>query len=514
MTRSRSNAVAVSTIDHEAREAAESERALLGALMLDSAAAWPQIKDVVGAQHFARADHRFIFGAISALIEQVGRADLALVLDQLTDSNDLENAGGREYLAEMVLETTSAANAAAYASVVREHADRKKVVNLSEQIAARARVGGAADAIEHAKQVLATASVGGKAKPLQVPPALAWASQPIPPPREWILEPYIPAGRVTSLFGVGGLGKTLLALQIGLHTSLGRSLFDVPVKGGPVLGIFCEDESDELNRRVRAACAAERIEIGDVDRFYAVSRDGEDSILCTFDHDHIQLTAFYWQLDATIEALKPVLVILDTAADLFAGDFMSTPHVRQFIKIALGGLCVRHGCAVLLLAHPSKAGEASGEGDGFSTAWSNSVRSRLYLSRPKVEGDEPPEAASDRRVLEVKKSNYGTGDARVPLVWDHGTFLLDREPLGGVGTPRTKTARVSLAALDYIRSKNPLVAGFRELFESLQSSGALPSGSYEEHRKPLNRALRQLIADGMVVETRTPRGYRLNSELR
>lgn len=509
--------MAVETLDHDAREAAESERALLGALMRDSVRAWPQVKDVVTAYHFARPDHRKIFEAIVAQIAETGDADPFLVIDRLGPAQ-LEAAGGRQYIAELHGEAMSAASAGSYAKKIREFAGRGKVIDIAARLTARARQGSTEEAAAFVATELERLKrdFGGAADPLTIPPAAAWAGKPAPQPREWVLDGMIPAGRVTSLFGNGGLGKTLLAIQIGLHVSLGRPLFEVPVTGGPVLGIFCEDEDAEINRRLRAACAAERFELGDVDRFFALSRDGDDSVLCTFEHDHIKLTSFYSQLEATVAVLRPHLVILDTAADLFAGDFLSTPHVRQFLKIALGGLCVRHGCAVLLLAHPSAAAMTSGEGGGFSTAWSNSVRSRLYLSRPKAPTDtEEVVDTHDRRVLEVKKSNYAAGDVKIPLLYQDGILVPDRDLFGVAPSgPRTKTARVALAALDYIRSKSPLVVAFRDLFSTLQTAGVIPPGSYDEHRKPLNRALVQLVADGTVIETRTPRGYRLNPELK
>jgi RecA-family ATPase len=487
--------------------------------MLEPHKAWPAVKELVSERHLARADHRLIFHAIAEIMNAGGVADGVIVIDRLQQDKQLEAAGGREYIADLVEGTPSAANVAAYARVVRDFADRTKVVDLASEIAARARLGSAAEVLEHAQRSLAEIDLGAAALPLEAEPASAWAEHPPPPPREWVLESLIPAGRVTSLFGNGGLGKTLLALQIGLHVSLGRPLFGIEVSGGPVLGIFCEDEQAELNRRVRAACAAERVELAEIDRLYVLSRDGADSVLCTFDHDHIRLTAFYAQLKATVAALKPHLLILDTAADLFAGDFMSTPHVRQFLKIALNGLCVRHGCAVLLLAHPSAAAISSGEGGGFSTAWSNSVRSRLYLSRPKPpDGDaDDPADIQDRRVLEVKKANYAAGDVKLPLLYQSGSFVLDQEPIAGTvgpSAPRTKTARLALAMLDYIRRKNPLAVTFREIFVELQTSGIIAAGDYDELRKPLQRAVRQLLSDGTIVETRIPRGYRLNPELR
>lgn len=519
----RSRLVAVSTTDYESHQAAASERALLGTLLRDSGAIWPHVKDIVDVSHLARADHRLIFGAITGLIEEGVAADGITVIDRLHAQGQLEPAGGREYIADLLGEAAFTPEPAiAYAKTVRKHAGRGQVVELAERIAARGRTGSVEDAAEFAQAELERIKRqhGSTIKPLDLTPVSAWAKAPPPRPREWVMEGMIPAGRVTSLLGAGGLGKTLVALQIALHVSLGRSLFGVQVKGGPVLGIFCEDEEDELNRRLRAACEAERLTLEDADRLVARSRDGYDNILATFDHDHIRMTGFYAELEATVKEMRPTLVILDTLADIFAGDLLSTTHARQFIKVALGGLCVRYGCAILLLAHPSKAGLASGEGDGFSGAWSNSVRSRLYVSRPKppdAPDGEPSTDVLDRLVFEVKKANYSKGDVRLPLRYESGAFVLDADPIvGSVGpsAARTKTARVALGALDVIREKNPAVVPFKELFESLQAAGILPSGGYDELRKPLTRALRQLVADGMVIETPTPRGYRLNSELR
>ncbi len=508
--------MAVSPYDQEAYEAAESEAALLGALMLDSAKVWPQVRELVNLAHIMRPDHKLLFSAIVGAIEELGSAPPAVVIDRLKAANSLEAAGGLEYILSLYRETTSTVHTVAYARKVREFAGRSKIVDIFARGQARARVTSPEEAAAHTAAELEQArrDYGGPVEALAIDAASAWADEPEPPPREWILADLIPAGRVTSLLGNGGLGKTLLALQIGLHVSTGRNLFGVDVKGGPVLGIFCEDEKDELNRRLRASCGAERITLGDVDRFYALSRDGQDSILCTFDHDHIQLTAFYRQLDATLAALKPVLVILDTAADLFAGDFMSTPHVRQFIKIALGGLCVRHSCAILLLAHPSAAGIASGDGGGFSTAWSNSVRQRMYLSKPKppeeVEGEEPLDIA-DKRILAVKKSNYGPDDFGVPLTYVDGYFARDTEPVEAGPGARASRTRIAEEALAYIRSREPLVTPFRTIFDDLQRRGIIPEGDYAIRRKPLFRALKNLLADGVLRESLLPRGYRVTS---
>ena len=352
-------------------------------------------------------------------------------------------------------------------------------------------------------------------EPLAVEPASLLAKRDPPPARDWICEDLgLPAGRVTSLIGNGGFGKSTIAHQILIATALSRPLFGMPVKGGPVLGVFCEDETAELERKTRTLCKADAIELGLLDTAYILSRDGKDNVLCAFDHDQILLTEFYWQLDATIASIKPRLTLIDTAADVFAGDFVSTTHVRQFIKTCLGGLCVRHETAVLLLAHPSASGMASGDGGGFSVAWNNSVRSRLYLRRPKSDN---ADAIADRRVLEVRKANYGPSGGMIPLLYQDGRFVLDPEPIDEAAK-QTRAARIdtrlSLAAMDYFKRKagSGQIVAFGSLFEALQGSGHIPRGNYETVRKSLQRTLKNLVENELLSQCEVPRGYRITKE--
>lgn len=72
---------------------------------------------------------------------------------------------------------------------------------------------------------------------------------------------------------------------------------------------------------------------------------------------------------------------------------------------------------VLLLSHPSVQGMQSGTGLSGSTAWNNSVRSRLYFTADK--NDE------DLRLLKTMKANYGRKGAETILRWHEGAFILD-----------------------------------------------------------------------------------------
>jgi RecA-family ATPase len=130
----------------------------------------------------------------------------------------------------------------------------------------------------------------------------------------------------------------------------------------------------------------------------------------------------------------------------------------QFIGL-LRGLALRHGTTVLLLAHPSLAGMASGTGSSGSTAWNNSVRSRLYLRR--IVTSERDEPDPDARELEVMKSNYGRKGLVIPLRWQAGFFRTDYQSEGALDqmAANAKADRVFLKLLrecrDNGRSVNP-----------------------------------------------------------
>ena len=76
-----------------------------------------------------------------------------------------------------------------------------------------------------------------------------------PGPRQWLVEGWLPAGRVALLSGQGGAGKSRLALQLALALVERRKnwLPDGPdlVDSGPAVIATWEDEPDEVARRLR-----------------------------------------------------------------------------------------------------------------------------------------------------------------------------------------------------------------------------------------------------------------------
>lgn len=235
-----------------------------------------------------------------------------------------------------------------------------------------------------------------------------------PPARQWLLEDWIPMRQTTALYAEGGSGKTLLAQQLMHAVVTGEPWLGLQTRQGAALGIFCEDEADELHRRLAAIVELSGGVVTNAEHLHMVPRVGLDNLLMTFDRDVGTRTPFWWQLRATVERIRPTLLVVDTAADTYGGNENVRPQVRQFVQQCLTSLAVEFDCAVVLCAHPSSAGVRAGTGEGGSTAWSNSVRARLYLERHE---------SGAFSTLSRKKSNYSAAGESVEIAWHQGAFI-------------------------------------------------------------------------------------------
>jgi RecA-family ATPase len=237
-------------------------------------------------------------------------------------------------------------------------------------------------------------------------------------PREWLVPELIPQKTVTLFSGDGGTGKSLLALQLAVAVSTGCGWIGKGVPDGRVIYMSAEDDDEELHRRLDDILRATNRSYSELDGLTLRSLAGEDALLALDSQVALMQSELFNELDARAADEAPTLIIIDTLADVYPANENDRAKVRQFIGI-LRGLALKRSCAVLLLGHPSLTGLSSGTGSSGSTAWNNSVRSRLYLSRVTDNGFE---ADPDKRVLTTKKANYGRIGGEIHVKWQSGVF--------------------------------------------------------------------------------------------
>lgn len=256
---------------------------------------------------------------------------------------------------------------------------------------------------------------------LELVNAASLADKPIPQ-REWLVDDIIPMRQVTLIYGDGATGKTLIELQLGVAVATSTDWLGKLPKDGNVLILSAEDDIDETHRRLADIVAGREFGMAELGGLTIAPLAGEDALLAVSGRGGaLCATDLFAAVEATVQDIRPTLLCIDTLADTFGGDEINRAQARQFIGM-LRGLAVRFNMAVVVLAHPSLSGMASGAGTSGNTAWSNSVRSRLYLEPVKSDAGMVPDDTLRR--LTVKKVNYAKVGTEIMMRWERGRFVL------------------------------------------------------------------------------------------
>ena len=242
------------------------------------------------------------------------------------------------------------------------------------------------------------------------------ATNPSEPPA-FVWDGYLPRGNVALLGAHGGTGKSTIALMLGVCVALGRPLFGVDTEPCKVLFVSLEDGSGVVRHRLAGICRAWLIDPEQLrDRLHIVDGTEHPELFSAETRGAGEKTASYFELRKIVQSENIGLVMVDNASDAFGGDEIQRRQVRAFMR-SLAEVARLTDSAVMLLAHVDKNTSRSkraegGEGYSGSTAWHNSARSRLFLTR----GDD------GLLTLEHQKSNLGKKREPLTLNWLEGGF--------------------------------------------------------------------------------------------
>lgn len=243
------------------------------------------------------------------------------------------------------------------------------------------------------------------------------------PNPEHIIDRMLPVGVTSSLGGHGGSGKTFLSLVLAVCVAAGRPFFGLDVKSVPVLFYSAEDGKEILRWRLQQICDSLGASPAELDRRLQII-DATEVDPALFTEKYVRdsegttrrgtTTPTFEALSQRVIKFETRLVIIDNASDTYEANENDRPLVRAFIR-SLTGLARRINGAVLLLNHVDKAtakAGASTQGYSGSTAWHNSVRSRLFLH-----------GEGGNLTLEHQKANFGERADDLLISWDQGTLV-------------------------------------------------------------------------------------------
>jgi replicative DNA helicase len=123
----------------------EAERAAIGCLLINPES-WYEMRPLITAStDFYIHRHQWVWEAIQELIKTGQPVDLLTVADALERKGKLEEAGGSAWLTSLINDVPTSLNAAAYASIVHQDAERRAILKLANEIAQAVHAGSAAD---------------------------------------------------------------------------------------------------------------------------------------------------------------------------------------------------------------------------------------------------------------------------------------------------------------------------------------------------------------------------------
>ena len=251
-----------------------------------------------------------------------------------------------------------------------------------------------------------------------------------PPPPSYWWDGYLPAGVLTLLGAHGGTGKSFVALMLAVCIALGLPLFGVPTRRGIVCYFSGEDSGGVLRHRLKWICTALGVSPADLDGWFHVldATAGEPVLfheISEAGRRHGATTPSYEALKRFVEARSIDVLVIDNASDALDASENDRARVRAFVRALVQLVQARSG-AVLLLAHVDK-GTSRGDRGGTeaysgSTAWHNSARSRLFMSRDK----------DGSLTLEHHKSTHGAMREPLRLLWPKGGVPQVDQPASGI----------------------------------------------------------------------------------
>ena len=190
-----------------------------------------------------------------------------------------------------------------------------------------------------------------------------------PPPRVWLVDKFVEASKPALLASIGGVGKSMLALDLCLKVSRGSGTWfghDINSAGNSVF-ISAEDDQNEIHRRL-VVLDPNKTRLGMKEDVYAytIPDTGKPLILVQDNAQGLNLTQ---QADELLEELSQIpdlkLVVLDPIQAMSAAPLSSSNEAAQLFMQLCSSIAAQFDCVCLSIHHMNKAALSS-NGDAMS----------------------------------------------------------------------------------------------------------------------------------------------------
>lgn len=289
-------------------------------------------------------------------------------------------------------------------------------------------------------------------------------------PSVWLWPSYLVVGKLHCLYGLGGVGKTLIVMQWIASLTTGQAWPDGAPGGQPETAVFLTAEdgvADTILPRLKAAG-------GDLEKTFVFDNvyeiEGKKHFFNLSDPDSLE----YLEIKLREHEDVRVLVIDPITAFLGGADSHKIGDVRSAL-FPLSSLAERLGIAVIFIHHFNKAsGQNAQHRASGSTAFVDAVRIAIMAC-------DNPDDPGTRRVLKVVKSNLAVKPPGIGYVIH--------------SAPEFDTARIEW-------EREPITKSDAELMSSSFGSSGKPSAAEALIMQSLSlceRPAKEVIADGRAA---------------
>jgi len=323
-----------------------------------------------------------------------------------------------------------------------------------------------------------------------------------PPKQEFLVEDWLPVACMSSLYGQGGVGKSMVAQQLATCIAAGLPFFGFKVTQGPVLGLFAEDPDVELERRqwrINRILGLRNAQLG---ALHIQGRVGIDNCIAAFPNGTPQIMPFHASVAAKAEEIGAKLIILDNRAQMLLVNENDRAQATFAANLVAGFAGLDSAPATLLLGHVAKAEESEYSG---STAWDAVTRSRWWLHKVKSKDDdedETVEAKDQPLAFERVKSNYAPPD-EIRLEWADGVLMRSNATSEQTSINAEVENRKHMQA--FKDALTELIRQGRNVSHSPQAQSYAPRVMVNENmvngatKRQMTRAMQTLLKEGVIA---------------
>lgn len=499
----------------------EAEEAVLSCCLNDGGETLSAcIKCGVNSETFYDSKHRIVFDCAEFLIKNGKPVEPHTIAEELKRTNQLEEVGGYPFLTQITATEPTTARAAYFIEKVRDLATRRKMEQDALEMNRALRDG--------TRPTAAIIEEWGGRLSLTHTASPAPASCTIWSPRQFLAfrpdpeaailgDGYLESGEWTSLVGIGGIGKTRLALWLCVCQILGRDFCGIRTQKAPKKWLFLSTENGlrrwqtDFRKMLGPLSEEERAAVDTNLRLLALT-DDDDGDLNLGDDLAVN------RLAATLKAESPGGVIFDPFCDMVDGDESKTCDLVSTLRI-LRKLHRKHApSAAVLIVHHARTGKnnVAEAGDNFSSG--NFGRgSKVLYSRVRCEIQLAPGDRDDpsKLLLACGKANNCEKFTTRGLLFNADDFSYTVDPdfdlerwRAAVSGGDSGESVTEIEVAQVVSSLAPCTgdeAKFKAILEAIKEDR-------EVSERTVRSRLREAVKRGYLRDGKLKGSYRLGSE--